>query len=425
MNDEQDLILYGNENKTFGDKVCAFSLALAPLLQHYKGLVENAGFTILLLITPILFLRTIGKLKIGLHNKKCLFAIIPIIVFFFYTILVRDFNGMRLGYVLLMVWIFLCASNGSINIPCFFKYATWIAFLATVAIFIQFISQNFFGRMIELRPLSYLVSQNVIWVRNAEQMREVGYMGRPSGFFLEPSHFFLYTFPIITILLLSAKKNKKHFKMALFLSLGLLLSTSGMGVAFVLGIWLLYYALYRKQTFGEKVRIKDLFTVNNVLLVVFFVFIVFLAYRFVPFFHNSVERIFTEDETTNAIDGRVRLAQNYVRHISGRAVWFGTPNVIEDLDFNLSGFFATYIKWGVFGLIFSYWFYVQGLFKLKGPYFWVSLIIVVVSYYSAHTHGTFYMLYYLIILMNGYYETSIKEEVESYELENSEIELSN
>lgn len=420
MDLEQDLILYGNENKTFGDKVCAFSLALAPLLQHYKGLIENAGFTILLLITPILLLRTFGKLKVGLLNRKCFFAIIPLVVFFFYTILVRDFNGMRLGYVLLMVWIFMCVSNGSINISYFFKCATRIAMLATIAIFFQYIAQNFFGKMIELRPLSYLVSQDVIWVRNAETIRDVGYISRPSGFFLEPSHFFLYTFPIITILLLSTKKDKKRFRTALFLSLGLLFSTSGMGVAFVLGIWLLYYALYRKSSDGDKVRMKDLFTVNNVILLLFFGLVVLLAYRLIPFFQHSIDRIFTEEETTNAIDGRVRLARNYVRHISGRAVLFGTPNVIDELDFNLSGFFATYIKWGVFGLIFSYWFYIQGIFKLKGPYFWLSMIIVVISYFTAHTHGTFYMLYYLVFLMNGYYEASLEGETDVSYVEDDE-----
>ena len=96
MNDEQDLILYGNENNSFGDKICALILALAPLLQHYKGIVENAGFTVLILITPILLLRTLNKLNGGLHNKKCFIAIIPLVIFFFYTILDRDFNGMLL-----------------------------------------------------------------------------------------------------------------------------------------------------------------------------------------------------------------------------------------------------------------------------------------------------------------------------------------
>lgn len=423
MDFEQDLVFYGNENRAFGDKVCALFLALAPLLQHYKGLVENAGFTVLLLITPVLFLHTVKKLNIGLHNRKCFFAIIPLAIFFFYTVLVRDFNGLRFVYVLFMVWIFMCVSNGSINISYFFKYATRIAILATIAIFFQYIAQNFFGRMIELRPLSYLVSQDVIWVRTAEAMRDVGYMSRPSGFFLEPSHFFLYTFPIITVLLLSTKKNKKRFRTALFLSLGLLFSTSGMGIAFLMGVWLLYFALYRKSADGGNVRISNLFTVRNVVLIVVFAFVVLLAYRLIPFFQHSVDRIFTEEETQNAIDGRVRLARNYVRRISGSAVWFGTPNVRDELEFNLSGFFATYIKWGVFGLIFSYWFYIQGLFKLKGPYFWLSLIIVVISYYTAHTHGTFYMLYYVLFLMNGYYITSLKGETESYQLESSETLL--
>lgn len=422
MNDTQDLILYGNVNNTFGDKICALFLALAPLLQHYRGLVENAGFTVLLLITPVLFLHTVAKLKTGFHNRKCFIAIIPLVIFFFYTILVRDFNGMRLGYVLLMIWIFMCVSNGSINISYFFKCATWIALLATMAILVQYVSQNFFRRMIEFRPLSYLVSQEVIWVRNAARMRDAGYMSRPSGFFLEPSHFFVYTFPIVTIHLLSPKKSKKHFRTALFLSLGLLFSTSGMGIAFLLGVWLLYYTLYRKKSGGDKVRINDLFSVNNVILLVFFGFVILLAYRMIPFFQNSVDRVFTEDQTTNAIDGRVRLAQNYVRRISGRAVWFGTPNIRDELDFNLSGFFATYIKWGVFGLIFSYWFYIQGIFKLKGPYFWLSVIIVVISYYTAHTHGTFYMLYYVLFLMNGYYESSLKE-MKSYRLESGETVL--
>ena len=60
--DRHVLMQYGSENTTFGDKICALVLALAPILQHYKGIIENAGFTVLILITPILFLRTFKKL---------------------------------------------------------------------------------------------------------------------------------------------------------------------------------------------------------------------------------------------------------------------------------------------------------------------------------------------------------------------------
>lgn len=402
MNDSQGILFYGDENKTLGDKFVALVLALAPLLQHYKGIVENAGFTVLLLITPILFLRTFEMFRKSAVNRRCLFAVVPLIIFFFYTVLIRDFNVMRLGYVLLLTWIFICVAGGCINISLFFKYATWVALLATAAIVIQYLFHYVLGRTIDFRPLSLLVSQNVIWVRTASSYGAAGLMYRPSGFFLEPSHFFLYTFPLVTVLLLSPNKTKKDFRHSMLISLGLLLSTSGMGIAFVVGIWMIYLLIYRGVNYTGLSAFRQV-KVRNIAILVLFVALVFVAYQFIPFFQNSVDRVFTEDETTNAIDGRVRLAENFARGISGRAVWFGTPNVIGDLDFNVSGFFATYIKFGVLGLLFSYWFYLRGVFKLKRAYFWMTLIIVVVSYFSAHTHGTFYMLYFVLFLMNGYY----------------------
>lgn len=404
--EKRQLIQYGSENDSWVDKICALVFALAPLLQHYKGLVENAGFTVLIFITPILLLRTFSKLLEGTVEKRSFFAIVPLILFYLYTLFIRDFNAMRLGYVLLLIWVFICISNGSINISYFFKIATKIAVLATIIIIFQFITHYLFGRTFDFRPLSLLVSQDVIWVKTAETYGLEGYLYRPSGFFLEPSHFFLYTFPIVTVLLLSDVREKKNIRTAVFLSLGLLLSTSGMGIAVMFSLWLLYFAVYRKND-SSKAVIAKLFSVRNVVIFLLFMIMAYLAYRWLPIIQNTVNRVFIQEEgTTNAIDGRVRLAQEYARGISGKAVWIGTPNVVRDLDFNLSGFFATYIKWGIFGLFFSYWFYVQGLFKLKGPYFWMSLIIIIISYFTAHTHGTFYMLYFMMYLMNGYYLNS-------------------
>lgn len=402
--DRHVLMQYGSENTTFGDKICALVLALSPILQHYKGIIENAGFTVLILITPILFLRTFKKLDSGVVERKSFFAIIPLIIFYFYTILIRDFNFMRLGYVLLLSWIFICVSNGSINISYFFKCATKIAILATIAIIIQFVSHNVLGRTIDFRPLSLLTTQENIWVRTSVNYGAVGYLYRPSGFFLEPSHFFLYSFPIIVVLLLSIDRDKKDFRTALFLSLGLLLTTSGMGIVVLAGLWTLYFLIYKRiENYSISSFIKQI-SVRSVVIVLLLVVFFYFAYRGIPFIQNAVDRILTEDETSNAIEGRTRLVENFVKGITGRAVWFGTPNAMADIDFNVPGFFATYIKWGILGLLFSYWFYLQGLFKLKGPYFWLTLIIVVISYFTAHTHGTFYMLYFVLFLMNGYYE---------------------
>lgn len=417
-NDRQVLMQYGSENTAPGDKICALVFALAPILQHYKGIVENAGFTVLILITPILFLRTIKNMDSGVVSRKNFFAIIPLIIFYFYTIIVRDFNFMRLGYVLLLSWIFICVANGCINISYFFKYVTRIAILATIAIIIQFIYHNVFGRTIDFRPLSWLVSQNVIWVRTAANYGAAGYLYRPSGFFLEPSHFFLYSFPIITVLLLSVNRNKKDLRTAIFLSLGLLLTTSGMGIVVLAGLWTLYFLIYKRASDYSVSSIVNQISVRSVIIVVLLVIGFYLSYRLIPIVQNIVDRFLTEDQTTNAIDGRVRLVSDYVKGITGRAVWFGTPvSELETLDFNVPGFFATYIKFGILGLVFSYWFYIQGIFKLKGPYFWLTLIIVVISYFTAHTHGTFYMLYFVIFLMNGYYDRTHYQIIRSQNVE--------
>lgn len=417
-NDRQVLMQYGSENTAPGDKICALVFALAPILQHYKGIVENAGFTVLILITPILFLRTIKNMDSGVVSRKNFFAIIPLIIFYFYTIIVRDFNFLRLGYVLLLSWIFICVANGCINISYFFKYVTRIAILATIAIIIQFISHNVFGRTIDFRPLSWLVSQNVIWVRTAANYGAAGYLYRPSGFFLEPSHFFLYSFPIITVLLLSVNRDKKDLRTAIFLSLGLLLTTSGMGIVVLAGLWTLYFLIYKRASDYSVSSIVNQISVRSVIIVVLLVIGFYLSYRLIPIVQNIVDRFLTEDQTTNAIDGRVRLVSDYVKGITGRAVWFGTPvSELETLDFNVPGFFATYIKFGILGLVFSYWFYIQGIFKLKGPYFWLTLIIVVISYFTAHTHGTFYMLYFVIFLMNGYYDRTHYQIIRSQNVE--------
>ncbi len=80
----------------------------------------------------------------------------------------------------------------------------------------------------------------------------------------------------------------------------------------------------------------------------------------------------------------------------------GKAGLINDIDFYLSGFFSTYIRWGIIGLVLTYWYYAQGLFRLKNAYFWITVIILGISYFTAHTHGTFYMLYYVMFLSMGY-----------------------
>lgn len=415
----ESVISYGSWNEGFFNKLCALVFALAPILQHYIGIIQNAGFTVLILISPILILKFLVKISGNGINKECLVAIFPLILFELYTVVVHGVDASRLFYVLFLILLFLCIASGCVNISYFFKYAVVIAILATIAVFVEYVFHYVLHRDLDLKFLEYLVRDDTIWDKNAEAIEGLdvsAYFFRPSGFFLEPSHFFLYSFPLIGVCLLSPERNRKSMRAAILISIGLVLTTSGMGIASVIVLWLVYFIL-KNNEFNIKGAFTKFFSARTILIGMVSIILLFVAYRFIPFFHSSIERIFTNDDHS-AIDGRVRLASSFAKTISGRAKYFGTPGITRGLDFNLSGFYATYFKWGIVGLVFTYWFYIQGIFKLKGAYFWISLIIVIISYYTAHTHGTFYMLYYILFLMSGYFERSM----EKYQFEPDSLE---
>lgn len=399
------LATLGSENTRFLDKLCAFLLAVAPILQHYVGVYENAGFTALLVVFPIVTLRFAFKFNAGGINSKCLGAIFPLLVFEIYTALAHGFVFNRLLYVVFMVWIFFCMAYGCVNVGYFLKYTAVIAGLGTIVLVIQYISYYLFHHHIQFVPTNLFLEESSRWViRSIEGVTVAGSMYRPSGIFLEPSHVFLYGFPILCLCLLLPDMTAWRKRMAVLITAGIVLSTSGMGIAVAIGLWGLYLTMYRNKRGDIKFRLSTLLSDRTMLILVVIVVVLIAAYLFVPFFQNSVNRIFVNDSGSTAIEGRVRRASNYIKNISGGAIFFGQSGVTGELEFNLAGFFATYIKWGAVGLILTYWFYGQGLFRLKGAYFWLTFVILVISFFTAHTHGTFYMLYFVAILMNGHYE---------------------
>ena len=82
---------------------------------------------------------------------------------------------------------------------------------------------------------------------------------------------------------------------------------------------------------------------------------------------------------------------------------FGITSTLAGIDFNMSGFAATLYKFGAIGIVLSYIPFAVALFKTKSPYNWIALVVIIVSFFSAQTHGTFYMMYYMFFLMEGMY----------------------
>ena len=405
-----DCIFSGNTNASILDKLVALLLVLSPILQHYVGLYRSAGFTILLLVSPYLILKVLKKFQLGRVNTTHLTTFLILFLFQFYKMISHSITTSKIMYGVFMLICFFTVACECVNVKYFLRYATYIATFAGICLMAQYACYYVLGFHIQMVPTNLLLPENSAWILGAKTgtasiTGQLIDFYRPSAFFLEPSHLMLFSFPVLAVLLLSGEMQKWKFRSAVIITLGIFLSTSGMGIAVCIGIWALYVILYKKAK-GELNRslLKKLFSPKNILILVILIALLVLAYSQVGFFRNAVDRVFFPDDTkAGAIEGRVRLAKMLVEDLSGKNLFMGVTDDVSDIDFNLSGFFATLYKYGIVGIILSYFFYFRSFLKLRGAYFWLSLIIIVLSYFTAHTHGTFYMLYFILILTEGYH----------------------
>lgn len=405
-NSAQELSM-GSGHTMLIDKLCAVLLCLAPMLQQYVGVYENMGFTVLLVVAPILLFRLIAAFHADSINITCVLAVVPLLLYQIYALMRQDFSVGQIIYRAFMLFVILGISTGAVNLKLVMKYATVIGAIGAVSIIVQFVLYHLLGYHLKMIPTQFLIDERGMWMERVTFGTKNGDIYRPSGIFLEPSHFFLYTFPLLAMLLLMPKMNKSRLFTALLLSVASVCSTSGMGIVVTCGLWAVYYLLYKRRE-TETFNLSQVLNARTILLVSAFAVAAIVAYFKVPVVQSAVNRILADDSGKSvAISGRVDRANLLLQKMTVPELFFGDFHVADSLDFNLPGFHSTLYRFGIIGLVLTYVFYGQGLLRLKGSYFYITGIILVVSFFSAHTHGTFYMLFYAMFLVNGYYERSI------------------
>ena len=403
-----DLVSFGENNNKIADKLCAFLLALCPILQHYIGLFDNAAVTILIFLLPYLTL----KMFVKYHTSRISMSIItPLVIFLVFKVINHGISTNDLANAVILTLFFLAVANGCINVKLFIKISIYIAVIAGIILMAQYICYYILNFHLQLVATDLLLEKSNIWVMLA-RTGLIGITGRssalyrPSAFFLEPSHLFIYSFPALLILLLPPNINSWRIKMAIIISAALFLSTSGMGIGITVIAWALYFSIYRGR---DNIKIiNKLLSPSSVILILTLMITLIALYNSVDFFRLSVNRFFFNETGRNAFDGRTSGGISIIRTLKGSNFWFGVSGTLESVDYHMAGFFATFYKHGLIGVILSYIFYIKSMFILKVQYLWISVIIVGISFFTAHTHGTFYMLFYVIILMDGYYSVKIK-----------------
>lgn len=400
---------YGEKRGGYVDSIFSFLMAFSPILQHYKGFLGNAGISVLVLGLPYIVLKLLIKIQGGRFSiEKIIF---PLVIFSLYKAFIHEVHFLGIAQAIVIIIYYVAIASGVINLKRVFKSASRVAQFACVLIVVQYVCHYILGFHLKLIPISLLLEESNQWIAGAET-GQVGINGirselyRPSAFFLEPSHMFLYIFPILFMFLLSPHIDKWRKKVAILLTVGVFFTTSGMGIGIGCLAWVLYLG-FNSGKFND-IKLSNIFKMKNLILLMLFgiVFIV-LCFK-VPFLRDSIARIFvSESGGSNAIEGRTTQGFNLIRSLTGIKFLIGITSTTEGILFNMAGFTATLYKFGIIGVFLSYMFYVKNAICQKNPYKWIAIVIVVVSFFSAHTHGIFYMLYYTIILMIGCKEKSV------------------
>ena len=387
------------KNSTPMDRICAFFLAFTPIFQHYKGLLEDLGITVLLVTLVWFSLRFLSKI----HRIRIPAVIGGLLIFQLYKSVIHGSSFMGLVYALVMVFLYIAAADDLINIGYFLRVSCGIATAASVLIVIQYFCYYLLGFHLQLVPTSLLLPEAEQWTLGAQTglagiTGRIGTLYRPSAFFLEPSHMFLYVFPHIFIMLFSPGKSRWKLQKGILLSVGIVLTTSGMGLMTVAFAWAAFYALTSGK--ANKLSVKNLVKPKNFLILCIFAVAAVLAVIYVPTVRRSFMRII-DPSNSGAIAGRTRLSRQLITSLGLKGWLIGVTNTLEGIEFNMPGFSATVYKFGLIGVVLSYTTYVYGIAKCKNQYFWISVFAVVISFFSAQTHGTFYMMYYTFMILYG------------------------
>jgi len=422
-----------DKKKILLDTLCAILLALCPLLQNYKGIFVDARATALIILAPYILIR------FWLENKVNWWLVLPLICFGVCKIFDDGTSIAELGREGLVCLFLLAAASGVVNTKVFIRAITSIALVASALILIQYVCYYIFDFHLQLAPTSLFLKSSQQWVGLA-QTGKISILGnpmkmyRPSAFFLEPAHMAIYCTPSVLFLLLKPNFSKRRGIAAAIVTLGVFACTSGLGIVLCVGIWFLFLAFYFGETFGDKpislgkIKIKGIsikefsfkgipfgkkriaafkfkgyyFRPINVAFVLSMFVALILAYICVPVFRNSINRIIFTNGGYNAIAGRTNSGMKAVAGLQGFEWLVGKAVPGPESEKYMSAFYQMIYKYGLIGFGLSYVFYVTSLIKLKREYFWMALMVLGLSYFSVHTHGSAYLLFFCFLLLEGH-----------------------
>lgn len=328
----------------------AFFLACLPIVMMYKFPVLNIGASTLLVGAGMMYaLVSVFHLAIETNTK----VQIPFLLYFLYAM----FKSNNLNvFLCIAVLVHFCAIGiGAVDNGALRRYIESFSVLAGSLVILQFVVHLIFGIHIPLiQPSWCLAEMDVYRSSILSGINSVEKMYRPSAFFLEPSHLANYCSVGLVSALFMGEPN---YKKAIIISLGVVCSTSGMGIAVVAIIWAAFPFFASHGLTKTKIR--------RICLMGFGVVLVLLILSHMPFFQNALDRILGSNAGQyNAIRGRTLYWKVYIAPLNGSELWLG-KGFASLPEVYFTGIMVLLYAYGITGTVLFYLYLGMLFYKAK------------------------------------------------------------
>lgn len=216
-------------------QIMTWVIPLSCILVQYHAVVLTYGLLALLIMALLIAIRNKGFY----FDRDFLLLGLFISTQQFVSSVYFRFSISTSFYTALTIWLIIisCSTSWVVkNKEVLYRNYSIIGSIATCAIYVQFVLYYVFGiktgSIMILRQAEKYIGN---WVTNSN---------RPAGFFSEPQTHCTYMLPLIIIAL-----EKKNYKFAIFLTLGVVLTGSSLGVMMTAFLWLytLFFSSVKKS----------------------------------------------------------------------------------------------------------------------------------------------------------------------------------
>lgn len=373
-----------NRSNSFIGKVVALLFALLVIVQPFKSFLPiSYSMAIILLCSPYFLWGTIkykGKLR----------YILFVALYVVFRIINHGTTFEEFATLAILLLFAITLLGNSFDFDCFLTWTVRIGSVASVCVIVQVIVHTLTG--VHIPFLTTGMIRDSLLGTGYRTLITTGMSSgsyRPSAFFLEPSAFAAYCFPAIFYLIFKLKSTR-GLKLALFISVGVVCTTSTMGLLLVVLIWglLLYQASFKEN----KIKTKW-----------FFIFCGAIVAGIVAFFVSSrlqfmVLRLFQGmgDSQHSAIQGRLGGGQYYISQLSREEFLFGTGLSTENLTMFLSGIYHLIYTDGILCAIIFEMMFISRIVQTKGFDRILQMLVILLSFFSdiVLIHSLMYFMVY-------------------------------